>query len=328
MSTAHPAAAPAATAYAVLRVDRRKAKAMAAIAASSAHTMREKPTPNAAHDGPAPIVMHLASGKTPYQAASHLLDGAERRNRDSVLCREVVLSASPSHFRPGRDSMGGVFEPDRVKAWATTSLAWAKRQWPDQLASAVLHLDEQTPHMHLLVVPRVKSAAGVWKLNSKALFDRQRLRELQTSYGEAVAPLGIRRGEPGSIATHSEVRQFYGAVNAAKGLPERAKLPPAPKAPAPPSGMAAEAADAVGSALGIETGHQRAMKAHAVAMQQWRETCRELRQQDAKAWEIMRARCVLAPLVERCPRSSNKDFAKSSLAAIQTTKSKLHPHQC
>ena len=52
-------------------------------------------------------------------------------------------------------------------------------------------------------MPRVKSAAGGWKLNSKALFDRARLRELQIGYGEALAPLGIRRGEPGSQAAHS-----------------------------------------------------------------------------------------------------------------------------
>ena len=296
MSTSHPAATP----YAVLRVDRRKAKAMAAIAASSAHTMREKPTPNADPDGAAPLVLYLADGRTPYQAARHLLDGAERRNRDTVLCREIVLSASPSYFRPGRESMGGVFDLDKVKAWAVASLAWAKRQWPDQLASFVIHTDEQNIHAHLLVIPRVKSAAGVWKLNSKALFDRERLRELQTGYGEALAPLGIRRGEPGSQAVHSEVRQFYGAVNAAKTLPERAKLPPAPKAPAPPSGIAAETADALGSAFGFETQHQQAIKAHAEAMKQWRETCRELRQQDAKVWDTMKARSAAAPLTLRC----------------------------
>ena len=295
MSTPHLAAAP----YAVLRVDRRKAKAMAAIAASSAHTMRQKPTPNADPDGAAPLVLYLADGKTPYQAARHLLEGAERRNRDTVLCREIVLSASPSYFRPGRESIGGVFEVDKVKAWTVASLAWAKRQWPDQLASFVIHTDEQNIHAHLLVVPRVKSAAGVWKLNSKALFDRERLRELQTEYGKALAPLGIRRGEPGSQAKHSEVRQFYGAVNAAKSLPERVKLPPAPKAPVAPIGMAAEAVDAMGSALGFETSHQRAMKSHTEAMKQWRETCRELRQQDAKAWEQMKAHAAIGPLAQK-----------------------------
>jgi hypothetical protein len=326
MSTPHPAAAPTATAYAVLRVDRRKAKGMAAIAASSAHTMREKLTPNADPDGPAPLVMHLADGKTPYQAARHLLEGAERRNRDTVLCREIVLSASPSHFRPGlAESMGGVFELGRVKAWATASLAWAKRQWPDQLASAVLHLDEMTPHMHLLVVPRVKSATGAWKLNSKALFDRERLRELQTGYGEAMAPLGIRRGEPGSQAEHSEVRQFYGAVNASKNLPERATLPSAPKAPTPPSGVAAEAGDSIKTAFGIETPYRRAMKAHAEAMKQWRETCRELREQDSKAWETMKARAAMASLHQRRHRPENTVPSATAAAVFPqaTTRPKL-----
>ena len=195
--------------------------------------------------------------------------------------------------------MGGVLEPDKVKAWATASLAWAKRQWAGQLASVVLHLDEMTPHLHLLVVPRVKSAAGIWKLNSKALFDRERLRELQTSYGEAMAPLGIQRGEPGSQAVHSEVRQFYGAVNASNGLPERVKLPPAPKAPAAPSGAAASAAEAFGSVFGMETAHQRSIQAHAQAMKKWQETCKELRQQDAAAWEQLKARSTMAPLVRK-----------------------------
>ncbi len=318
MSTSNPAAAP----YAVLRVDRRKAKAMAAIAASSAHTMREKPTPNADPDAAAPLVLYLADGKTPYQAARHLLEGAERRNRETVLCREIVLSASPSYFRPGRESMGGVFDPDKVKAWAAASLGWAKRQWPDQLASFVIHTDEQNIHAHLLVVPRVKSAAGVWKLNSKALFDRERLRELQTGYGKALAPLGIRRGEPGSQAKHFEVRQFYGAINAAKSLPERVKLPPAPKAPAAPIGMAAEALDAVGSALGFETSHQRAMKSHTEAMKQWREACRELRQQDSKAWESMRAHAAMAPL--RQLRRQATSITAARPASVVPTRS-AHP---
>ena len=288
---------------------------MAAIAASSAHTMREKPTPNADPDGAAPLVLYLADGRTPYQAARHLLDGAERRNRDTVLCREIVLSASPSYFRPGREHVGGAFELDKVKAWTVASLAWAKRQWPDQLASFVVHTDEMNIHAHLLVVPRVKSASGVWKLNSKALFDRERLREMQTGYGEALAPLGIRRGEPGSQAVHSEVRQFYGAVNASKSLPERVKLPPAPKAPAPPSGVAAAATDAVSSALGFNTPHQRAMNVHAQAMKQWRETCTELRQQDARAWEVMKARSVLTPLLQRRQRTNPAQASRLQLKA-------------
>ena len=289
----------AATAYAVLRVDRRKAKAMAAIAAASGHQMRSKPTPNADPNAPPPVVMFLAAGKTPYQAAQHLLVDAIRRNRDTVLCREIVLSASPSYFRPGREHMGGVYEPDRLKAWASATLAWAKRTWPDQLASLVLHADdEQTPHAHVLVVPRVKGPDDAWRLNSKALFDRERLRELQTSYGQALAPLGIKRGEPGSKAEHSEVRQFYGAIQQAKTLPQRPVMPPAPKPPKRPEGIAAGAA-AIVAALGLESAHQRALSAHGAAVEAWRAEIKRLRKEESEAWERMRAVAASAKVVKR-----------------------------
>lgn len=283
----------------MLRVDRRKAKAMAAISAASGHQLRTNPPPNADPNAPQPIVMHLAAGKTPYQAAKHLLDGAERRNRDTVLCREIVLSASPSYFRPGREDMGGVYEPDRLKAWASAALAWAKRTWPDQLASMVLHADdEQTPHAHLLVVPRTRTATGAWKLNSKALFDKERLRELQTSFAEALQHLGIRRGEPGSQAKHTEVRQFYGAIQRSKDLPQRAVIPAAPKPPMRPEGLAAGAFK-VSEALGIETAYRKEAKAHEEAMREWRQTIKELRHEDARAWERMRAMAAVAPIKQR-----------------------------
>lgn len=282
--------------FAVLRVDKRKAKAMGAIAAASAHHLRQKPTPNANPSGPAPIILHLAGGTTPYQAASHLLQDAERRNKDTVLCREVVLSASPGYFRPGREHIGGVFDPDKTKAWAGIALAWAKRQWPDQLASAVLHLDEQTGHIHLLVVPRIAKPEGGWKLNSKALFDRSKLRELQTAYGAAVAPLGIQRGLPGSMASHTSVRQFYGAVTKSTAAKQRPTPPKAPRLPAPPAGIAGKLTEALASGLGIETEQQKAIEAHKEAMAAWRKAMKEFRQRESTEWEELRAMATVAPL--------------------------------
>jgi hypothetical protein len=316
-------AASPATAYAVLRVDRRKAKAMAAIAAASGHQMRSKHTPNADPKGPAPLVLFLAGGGTPYQAAQHLLTDAERRNRDTVLCREIVVSASPSYFRPGRDGVAGVYDAERVKAWASVTLAWAKRTWPDQLAAMTLHLDEQTPHAHLMVVPRMRAADGKWKLNSKALFDRERLRDLQTSYGEAVAPLGIRRGEPGSKATHAEVRQFYGAVQAAKAMPQRAPVPAAPKRPKPPEGIAERLAEGLAALVGMETAHQRAMKRHASAVAAWREKVQEAKRQDACAWETMQAMAAFRPVKQRTQKRDASPAPPAS--ARQAPRSRPRP---
>ncbi len=325
MTTTHTAGHPSAPAYAVLRVDRRKAKAMAAIAAASGHQLRTNPPPNADPNAPPPIVMHLAAGKTPYQAAQHLLNGAERRNRDTVLCREIVLSASPSYFRPGREHMGGVYEPERLKAWASAALAWAKRTWPDQLASMVLHADDEvTPHAHLLVVPRTRTAAGAWKLNSKALFDKERLRELQTSFAEALQHLGIRRGEPGSQANHTEVRQFYGTIQQAKDLPQRAAIPAAPKPPTRPEGLAAGASK-VGEALGIETAYQKEVKAHEAAMRAWRQTVKELLQADTQAWDRMRAMASVAPIKQRSQRQATPSPTVQPSPKVQSSPARPRP---
>jgi hypothetical protein len=291
-----PASAPA---YSVLRVHVKTAKTMAAIAAASEHHLQTKPSPHHNDAAGRPIVLHLAGGRTPYQAARHLLEGVERRNRDTVLCREVVLSASPSYFRPGREEQAGVFDHDRLKAWTIATKAWVMERWPDQVASITLHVErESTPHAHVLIVPRVRSDKG-WKLNSKALFARAKLREMQTSYAEALAPLGIRRGEPGSEAKHSEVKQFYGVVQAAKQMPQRAPLPAAPKAPMPPAKLSERVWCKVLGVLGIESEHDRAMREHRRRLAAWRLEVQQVKEENERAWQSMQAVASLAPLARR-----------------------------
>jgi hypothetical protein len=288
-----------APAYAVLRVHTKTAKTMAAIAAASEHHLQTEPSPHHNDEAARPIVLHLAAGKTPYQGARHLLEGVERRNRETVLCREVVLSASPSYFRPGREEQAGVFDHDRLKAWTVAMLAWVHRQWPDQVASITLHVErESTPHAHVLLVPRVPGPKG-WKLNSKALFNRATLREMQSSYASALAPLGIRRGEEGSEAKHSEVKQFYGVVQAAKRMPERAPMPPAPKAPMPPAKLVERAWSTLLGVLGIESEHDRAMRSHRQRLTAWREQVRRVKEKNDEAWQRMQAAATMAPLARK-----------------------------
>ena len=301
--------------YAVLRVNKRKAKTMGAIAAASAHQLRQRPTPNADANAPAPIIMHLAAGETPYQAACFLLDGAERRNKTTVLAREVVLSASASYFRPGREEYGGEFNVNRMKTWASAALAWAKRTWPDQLASFVLHLDEQTVHAHAIVVAREKKADGVWKLNTKKFFDKERLRELQTSYGEAMSPLGIRRGEPGSQAQHSEVKQFYGAVHRAKSGINRIAPPAPPKKPAINGSALERKLSPILDAIGVETEQKRQKNDYDIARGKWLEQMKQHRANEERRWQELNSLVAAAPLIHRT----------RSVKGIVKPAAKLHP---
>lgn len=65
---------------------------------------------------------------------------------------QMVLSASPQFFRKDSDVVG-TFEADRLKVWVDETMGWAKREYGQDLAHASLHLDEDTPHIHMLIVP-------------------------------------------------------------------------------------------------------------------------------------------------------------------------------
>src|SRR5207302_3664751 len=75
------------------------------------------------------------------------------------------------------------------------------------LVAGVLHRDELSTHLQALVVPIDERG----RLNARHFIggDRHRLSELQDSYAERMAALGLERGVRGSVATHEEVKQWY-----------------------------------------------------------------------------------------------------------------------
>ena len=68
------------------------------------------------------------------------------------------------------------------------------------IVAAVVHLDEKTPHMHVVSVPITEDG----RLSTKTLFDRKALRELQSELPKLLQDNGfeVKRGELGSDKTH------------------------------------------------------------------------------------------------------------------------------
>ena len=65
----------------------------------------------------------------------------------------------------------------------------SKRYGKENVISAIVHLDETTPHMHFNLVPLRDG-----KLSSKAIFDREELRTLQDTIWDSVGyPRGLMR---------------------------------------------------------------------------------------------------------------------------------------
>jgi hypothetical protein len=194
--------------FAILRFE--KIKSLSDLKGMTSHWDCSRPTPNA-DPKPHPEAVQFLHGEDPIAEVERRLP--EKRRKDAVLCMEGLLSASPEYFRPNNPSQAGVYDPKRTEAWVKASMAWLRKEFGDRLASAVLHLDEATPHIQVAIVPLDRTTG---RLDAKTQFGRTELRRFQTDYAKALKPLGIRRGVEGSQAKHQDVQRYYGLVNAAQ----------------------------------------------------------------------------------------------------------------
>ena len=165
----------------------------------------------------------------------------ERKIRkDQVCCIEIRLSASP-------EAMAEIIAQGRLIDWCRESVKWAQKEHgKENIVSAVLHMDEETPHLHVSLVPVVqgeskkqattkkrlakdkekavsegtetpkkkrrykkKADASTLRLCADDIMTKSGLRRRQTEYAEAMEQFGLRRGEEGSPARHKELAQYY-----------------------------------------------------------------------------------------------------------------------
>jgi plasmid recombination enzyme len=97
------------------------------------------------------------------------------------------------------------FSPDmmgiiNVNQWAQDTCAWAKKKFGENLLGVVLHLDEKTPHIHIISIPLVTGKDGKKRLNARALLGgplgASKLANEVTEYSKAMAHHGLKRGAP------------------------------------------------------------------------------------------------------------------------------------
>ena len=79
----------------------------------------------------------------------------------------------------------------------------------ENVISMTYHGDESTPHIHGIVIPMNGDRLSA----NHYIGNRQKLRELQDSYGKCMEPLGLKRGLRNSIAKHTDIKKFYARLN-------------------------------------------------------------------------------------------------------------------
>ena len=116
----------------------------------------------------------------------------------------------------------------RLDEWCSDNLRYlADTFGRENIVSAVLHMDEQTPHIHATLVPIVKGErkrkkkeeqvkkryrkkpTDTARLCADEIMTRAKLKSYQDTYAQAMSGYGLQRGIDGSEAKHITTRQYY-----------------------------------------------------------------------------------------------------------------------
>ena len=159
------------------------------------------------------------------QAIAHRIETAGIRRKVSanqVKAIRILLTGS-------NKDMKQMEAERRIEDWCNDSLKWIRETYGEQnLVSAVLHMDEKTPHIHATVIPIVtgeRRKAGQEEQNGKKKYRkknpqdvrlcaddvmaRHRLKHYQDTYAQAMNKYGLQRGVDGSLAKHISTMQYY-----------------------------------------------------------------------------------------------------------------------
>lgn len=158
------------------------------------------------------------------QAIQHRLDTAgltRKIGNNQVRAIRVLLTGT-------HENMKRITNEGRLDEWCSDNLRYlADTFGRENIVSAVLHMDEQTPHIHAILVPIVKGErkrekkeeqvkkryrkkpTGTARLCADGIMTRAKLKSYQDTYAQAMSGYGLQRGIDGSEAKHITTRQYY-----------------------------------------------------------------------------------------------------------------------
>jgi len=156
-------------------------------------------------------------------AIQHRLNtaGLKRKiGKNQVQAIRVVLTGTHA-------DMEQIDQTGRLDEWCQDNLDWLRKTYgTDNVVSAVLHMDEETPHIHATVIPivqterkkqkkeltakkRYRAKAPAPRLCADEVMSRANLIRYQDTYAEQMEAYGLQRGIKGSEAQHISTHEYY-----------------------------------------------------------------------------------------------------------------------
>lgn len=125
------------------------------------------------------------------------LDLKRKIRSDAILMNSFIITSDGEFFK-------GLHPWEQREFFRNCAEFLSRKYGEENMISAIVHMDETTPHMHLNFIPVNKR-----RLSSKSLFDRQKLAQLQTELHECVGKKwGLQRGKEGSQAKHLSTAEY------------------------------------------------------------------------------------------------------------------------
>ena len=158
------------------------------------------------------------------QAIQYRLDTAgltRKIGNNQVRAIRVLLTGT-------HEDMERITREGRLDEWCEDNLKYlADTFGRENIVSAVLHMDEQTPHIHVTLVPIVreerkrkkkeqqvkkryrKKPTDTARLCADDIMTRAKLKSYQDTYAQTMNGYGLQRGIDGSEARHISTWQYY-----------------------------------------------------------------------------------------------------------------------
>ncbi len=137
--------------------------------------------------------------------------------------RAIRINVSGTH-----EDMKRIEREGRLDEWCADNMKYfADLFGKENIVAAHLHRDEETPHIHITLVPIVKGErkrkkreeqvkkryrkkpAHAVRLCADDIMTRLNLKSYQDSYAVAMSKYGLQRGIDGSLARHKSTQQYY-----------------------------------------------------------------------------------------------------------------------
>jgi hypothetical protein len=210
-------------------------KSMAQLAKAQKHNTRAIDTPNARDEAPEPIELleeMTGSYADRLKAVFEEHQVPFKMRKGGILATEDLYGASPEYWNRNGDWKQKPIDEIINDPVVRACLALARRKYGNKLISCSLHVDEESPHIHVVAVPLVKRMHAtrgpkpkdcpigpdgkpidyrplVEKYSLDASSERGLSRQLELNHDEwahECKDIGLVRGERGSDMTEEQRR--------------------------------------------------------------------------------------------------------------------------